>query len=174
MFERSLATLRDSARLRYDTHCCCAPPNRRKVGRCWTAAAIETQPPSPSGHLRAFISSQNNWRAVFSFEPLTSAIEKLLVSDEVPLGALILEFHFDQRSRRAKIDDRPLEIRLNNSFDCPSLSSEKGRPVDDLGPGLVHGVFDGVLALAPGQAKGRADLFRDKIFVSDQQAAQNQ
>ena len=107
---------------------------------------------------RFFVLGQDGGGSVPGFQLLAGAIEKLFVGNQIPVGMLVLEFDFDEVFIVAEVDDRPLERRLHQAFDCPGVATFDGGLVDDSSPGAVDDFRNFLFSFSPMEAEGRIDL----------------
>src|ERR1700693_5889916 len=110
--------------------------------------------------LRFLVLGQNRCGSVAGFQSLACVIEKFLISDEIPVGMLVLEFDFHKVLLTAEVNNSPLESRLDHAFDRPGLAALHSGLVNDTCAGAIEGSGNFLWPFGPTEAEGRNDLFR--------------
>ena len=108
--------------------------------------------------LRLLVLGQHRGGSIPGFQPLACAVEEFLISDEVPVGMLVLEFDFYKALLDAEVKNCALEGRLDQSFDRPGFTALDNSLVNDSGAGAIDDFRNLLLSFVPMKTERRVDL----------------
>ncbi len=107
--------------------------------------------------LGLLVSGQYDRRAVLGLQAFARAIQKLLVSEQIPLRMLVLKFDLYERLARSKVKDGPPQSRLLEPFNGPGVPAKNHITARDPGSRFLDQFRDVLLSLVPVQAERRID-----------------